>query len=138
MTPSTTTAGPSPEVPAVPVVLADVGTATTDLPAAEPGAAWRLAQEPRDLDANLVRLPAGGRNEPFDGPGLDVLVHVVAGDGTLHTADGDLAIRAGQLLWLPKHSRRGFTAGKAGLAWLTVHHRKPGLSIGRHGGAPTP
>ena len=116
--------------PARPRVLADVAEHTDVLADAEPGAAWRLTEDPRDLDVNLVRLPAGGRNEPFDGPGLDILVHVVAGTGTLHTADDDVPVRAGQLLWLPKHSRRGFTAGAEGLAWLTVHRRKPGLSIG--------
>lgn len=115
----------------VPVILSDVSMVTGSLAEAEPGAAWRLAQEPRDLDANLVRLPAGESNATFDGPALDVLVHVVAGSGVLHTADGDLPIHAGQLLWLPRHSRRGFTAGDEGLAWLTVHQRKPGLSIGR-------
>lgn len=120
-----------PGVPALPTVLADVGIAVAGLAAADPGAAWRLAEEPRDLDANLVRLPAGGANEPFDGPGLDILVHVVAGSGSLHTAKGDLPVHAGQLIWLPKHSRRGFTASDEGLAWLTVHHRKPGLGIGR-------
>lgn len=114
-----------------PRILADVAELTADPAGAAPGAAWRLEQEPRDLDANVVRLPPGGRNEPFDGPALDILVHVVAGSGLLHTADQDVPIRAGQVLLLPRQSRRGFTAGSEGLAWLTVHRRKPGLGIGR-------
>ncbi|MGW3946146.1 cupin domain-containing protein [Micrococcus endophyticus] len=114
-----------------PRILADVAELTADPAGAAPGAAWRLEQEPRDLDANVVRLPPGGRNEPFDGPALDILVHVVAGSGLLHTADQDVPIRAGQVLLLPRQSRRGFTAGPEGLAWLTVHRRKPGLGIGR-------
>ena len=73
-----------------PRILADVAELTADPAGAAPGAAWRLEQEPRDLDANVVRLPPGGRNEPFDGPALDILVHVVAGSGLLHTADQDV------------------------------------------------
>lgn len=114
-----------------PRILADVAELTADPAGAASGAAWRLEQEPRDLDANVVRLPPGGRNQPFDGPALDILVLVVAGSGLLHTSDQDVPIRAGQVLWLPRQSRRGFTAGPEGLAWLTVHRRKPGLGIGR-------
>ncbi|MCK6095873.1 cupin domain-containing protein [Micrococcus sp. EYE_162] len=125
------TNAPTPEAPRV---LADVAALMDGLAAAEPGAAWRLEDDPRDLDVNLVRLPAGGRNEPFEGPGLDILVHVVAGSGVLHTDGGDVPIRAGQLLWLPKSSRRGFTAGDEGLAWLTAHRRKQGLAIGHRPG----
>lgn len=111
-------------------MLADVADVVAPLPGGEAGAAWRLEEEPRDLDVNLVRLPAGGTIEEFTGPGLDILVHVVAGSGTLHSAGTDTALRAGQIAWLPQGTRRGFTAGAEGLAWLTVHQRKPGLRIG--------
>lgn len=120
----------APDTPDAPRVLADVAALADGLAAADPGAAWRLAQEPRDLDVNVVRLPAGGANAPFDGPDLDVLVHVLAGSGVLHTAEGDVPLEAGRLVWLPRRARRGFTAGPEGLAWLTVHRRKPGLGIG--------
>ena len=114
-----------------PTVLADTDDLVRELSSAAPGAAWRLDQEPRDLDSNLVALPAGGSIETHEGPELDVLVHVVAGSGTLHAEGEDLPLVPGRILWLPKTSRRGFTAGPDGLAWLTVHRRKPGLSIGR-------
>ena len=40
------------------------------------------------------------------------------------------ALITGDLLWLPKHSRRSFRAGDGGLSYLTVHtHREPTLAI---------
>ncbi len=89
------------------------------------GAVWNLRMQPRDLDANIVTLPAGDGIGAHTGPDLDVLVHVLAGTGHLHTETDPVELRAGLVLWLPRRSRRAFTAGQDGLTYLTVHRRRP-------------
>jgi quercetin dioxygenase-like cupin family protein len=94
------------------------------------GALWRLAESGRQLDANLVRLPPGRRVGAHAEPDLDVLLLVVAGDGTLHGAEeGERRLAAGTLVWLPHGSTRDLAAGPGGLAYLTVHRRRPGMRI---------
>ncbi|MGW2570490.1 cupin domain-containing protein [Streptomyces sp. NPDC001537] len=94
---------------------------------------WKLAESGRQLDANVVRLTPGRRIAPHAEPDLDVLVLVVAGDGVLGAGPQDepQALNTGTLLWLPHGSTRSITAGDDGLAYLTVHRRRPGLQIGQ-------
>ncbi|MGO1562492.1 hypothetical protein CZ771_05505 [Actinomycetales bacterium JB111] len=94
------------------------------------GAVWRHDVPGRGLDANVIHLPPGEAIEPHDGPTLDVLWHVISGDGTLLTADGEAPVRAGDVVHLPRGSRRGVRAGGSGLTYLTVHAKKPGLGLG--------
>ena len=106
----------------------------TDAAFADPetaGAAWRLAEPTRGLDANVIVLPSGATIDRHEGPGLDVLVTVLAGAGIVETAESPFAVTAGDLVWLPGDAVRGFRAGDGGLRYLTVHTRKPGLQIGR-------
>jgi uncharacterized protein (DUF2249 family) len=114
----------------LPQVLAD----TSDLGAGagEPdvsGAVWKLAMRDRDLDANVVALPPGGSIEAHIGPDLDVLVHVLGGSGRLTTEAGTVDLGPGALVWLPRRSRRGFSAGTDGLRYLTVHRRRQALVL---------
>ncbi|MGI5354217.1 hypothetical protein ACQI4E_02720 [Streptomyces sp. CA-252508] len=111
-------------------VLARMPEVTRDVPADRSGALWRLAEDGRQLDANVVRLAAGTRVAVHVEPDLDVLLYVVDGTGRLDTAEGGQPVEAGCLVWLPHGSRRGMAAGPEGLAYLTVHRRRPGLSIG--------
>ena len=103
---------------------------TTDLTAgadAEPdatGAVWRLQARERDLDSNVIALPAGGGIDSHAGPDLDVLIHVLSGSGT-----GTIDLSPGALLWLPRRSRRQFAAGPDGLRYLTVHQRRQALVL---------
>lgn len=91
------------------------------------GAVWSIAETDRDLDANVIALPPGEGIGSHRGPALDVLIHVIAGSGTLTTDRGDIAIEPGQIVWLPRFSRRAFRAGDGGLRYLTVHrHKVPG------------
>jgi quercetin dioxygenase-like cupin family protein len=108
-----------------PRVLGDVGA----VPGAGAGAVWRLAHDPRDLDANVISLPAGESIAPHLGADLDVLVLVLHGDGVLLSDRGEEPVRAGQLIWLPRRSRRGFRPGPEGLRYLTVHQRRTGLPL---------
>lgn len=92
--------------------------------------AWKLDFPDRGLDSNLIRLAPGGAIGAHRGGEVDVLVHILAGSGTVGTEADDVAVTAGDLLWLPHHSLRSFTAGSDGLSYLTVHaHREPSLTI---------
>ncbi|MFB7629636.1 cupin domain-containing protein [Streptomyces sp. NPDC056149] len=112
----------------VPRLLCDA----QELAAVDPaptGALWRLAESGRQLDANLVRVPPEGHINTHVEPDLDVLLYVVAGDGAVDTDQGREPLAEGGLLWLPHGSRRSLTAGRNGLAYLTVHRRRPGMQI---------
>ncbi|MEU6534118.1 cupin domain-containing protein [Streptomyces sp. NPDC046928] len=108
-------------------LLCDV-TALTDAPASA-GVLWKLTEPGRQLDANVVHLPPGRRVDTHVEPDLDVLLLVVTGDGTVTGPDGDGPLTAGALLWLPRGSRRALAAGERGLSYVTVHRRRPGMTI---------
>jgi quercetin dioxygenase-like cupin family protein len=117
----------SPNFP-VPKPLCDLDAlaAKDDAPA---GAMWRLTEPGRQLDANLVHVPAESHIDSHVEPDLDVLLLVVSGSGTLGTAKGPQPLFEGSLTWLPRGSSRSVTAGQDGLSYLTVHSRRPGLQI---------
>ncbi|MEU3962022.1 hypothetical protein AB0F42_19730 [Streptomyces buecherae] len=139
-----------------PRVLAQVSELTEGASAERRGALWRLADDQRQLDANVIHLPPGARVAAHLEARLDVLLYVIEGHGHLaggdatpqdgttgpsgqaHEADGadeaQAALGPGALVWLPHGSRRALSAGSAGLTYLTVHRRRPGLSVG----APAP
>ncbi|MGW0136350.1 cupin domain-containing protein [Streptomyces sp. NPDC003299] len=117
------------EQPAVPRPLCDVRALA--VPGAAPGVTWKLAESGRQLDANVVHLPPGERVDTHVEPDLDVLLLVVAGDGTVTSAGTDEPVAEGTLVWLPRGSSRSLAAGSGGLHCLTVHRRRPGMQIGR-------
>lgn len=63
---------------------------------------------------------------------------VLAGSGRLTPGDGGepLALAPTTATWLPRTSRRSLAAGPDGLAYLTVHRRRPGLAIRSAPAAP--
>lgn len=111
----------------LPRILAD--TNDTAVPPGVTGAAWTLEVRDRDLDANIVAVPPGGGIGMHTGPDLDVLIHVLSGSGRLTTEEGIINLHPGALLWLPRRSRRQFTAGPEGLQYLTVHRRRQALAL---------
>ncbi|MGW0084083.1 hypothetical protein [Streptomyces sp. NPDC003393] len=111
-------------------VLCDVGVLAGEQSVAT-GVLWKLAESGRQLDANLIRLPAGEHIGTHAEPDLDVLVLVVTGDGVMDTPEGQLRLAEGRLVWLPHGSTRSITAGPRGLAYVTVHRRRPGMQIRR-------
>ncbi|WP_438489673.1 cupin domain-containing protein [Streptomyces sp. S186] len=130
---SDTSGGAAPASGPVPVLLCDARKVAADPPVPS-GVLWRLAESGRQLDANVVRLPPEGRIDTHVEPDLDVLLYVVSGEGAVDAEDGRQPLAEGGLLWLPRGSRRSVTAGRDGLAYLTVHLRRPGLRIkGRPG-----
>ena len=114
----------------MPVLVGD-SAALFDQARLPTGALWRLQESPRQLDANVVHLAPGQRVETNVEPALDVLLHVLQGDGQVLTRDEPVDLRPGSLLWLPRGSRRGLQAGPEGVSYLTVHVRRPPLGIGR-------
>lgn len=97
------------------------------------GALWQLAEQGRELDANLVRLPPDAEVGEHQEDTLDVLLVVLAGSGVVVTGETALPLAPTTVTWLPRTSRRAVQAGPGGLAYLTVHRRRPGLTI-----APAP
>lgn len=93
------------------------------------GVVWKVPVRERDLDANIIAVAPDGAIEAHAGPDLDVLLHVLAGSGTLETERGDVALEPGDLVWLPRRSRRRFSAGADGLRYLTVHQRRQALVL---------
>ncbi|MEE1929624.1 hypothetical protein V1J52_15770 [Streptomyces sp. TRM 70351] len=95
------------------------------------GALWRLAEPERGLDANCVRLAPGAEVAEHVENTVDVLLLVLSGDGHLTGGGGRLALSAHTVAWLPRGARRSLRAGADGLLCLTVHTRRPGLTITR-------
>lgn len=93
------------------------------------GAVWKLQVRERDLDSNIIALPPGGTIDSHIGPDIDVLIHVLAGSGQLLTEISTIDLRPGTLLWLPRRSRRQFSADKEGLRYFTVHQRRQALQL---------
>ncbi|MFH9657405.1 cupin domain-containing protein [Streptomyces sp. NPDC017248] len=136
--PSATDTGPAAGPAPQPRVLCET-RALAEEPPVPAGVLWKLAESGRQLDANVVRLAPGGRVPAHTEAHLDVLVLVVAGDGVLGDGSPDTArpLAEGALVWLPHGAVRGITAGPAGLTYVTVHTRRPGMRIGaRPGTAP--
>lgn len=122
----------------VPSVLHDLQPLLADHSARPAGVVWRLAEDGRQLDANVLNLPAGQAIGTHAEPDLDVLLVIVAGTGTIDTETGSLSLVPGELVWLPRGSTRSLTAGIDGLAYLTVHRRRPGMQIRSSGRALHP
>ena len=100
-------------------------TSTPDLT----GAVWKLEVGGLDLDSNVIALAPGGGIDAHAGAEVDVLIHVLSGSGRLDTEQGVIDLLPGALLWLPKRSRRQFTASPDGLRYLTVRKKREILPL---------
>jgi len=109
-------------------VLCDTGALLGE-PVERDGVLWKIAEQQRQLDANLVRLAPAARVPDHAEPDLDVLLLVVEGSGTLETPQGGQPLAAGSLAWLAHGSTRALRAGRCGVAYLTVHRRRPGMQV---------
>lgn len=88
------------------------------------GVVWKLEARERDLDSNVIALAPGGGISAHTGTDVDVLIHVLSGNGLLCTERGTIDLVPGALLWLARRSRRQFSAGPEGLRYLTVHQKR--------------
>lgn len=117
-------------IPRVVLDVDDLAPTTDDQGTEISGSVWQLSPQRRDLDANVISLAPGGEIREHTGPGLDVLIHVLDGGGVIETELSSIQLRPGQIVWLPRRSRRRFKADDAtGLRYFSVHQRKQGLSI---------
>ena len=123
---------------ALPRVLGDTTVLGSAGEADAAGVVWKLQSQQRDLDSNIIALVSDGEIQAHTGPDLDVLIHVVGGSGTLTTELHSLSLVPGSLIWLPRRSRRQFTAGPGGLRYLTVHQRRQALLLEPTAPKPTP
>jgi len=85
----------------------------------------------------VIRLRPDAQIEAHLGPDLDVLLHVVAGSGQIVTATDPIRVETGAVVWLPRRSQRAILAGSDGLTYLSIHPRRPGLSIATPTGSTT-
>lgn len=88
------------------------------------GNLWKLDLRERGLDSNIIALPPHASIGAHTGAEVDVLVHVLAGNGTLTTEQNTVTLRPGALLWMPRRSRRAIDTGPDGLRYLTVHQHR--------------
>lgn len=120
---------------ATPHVLAVLDDVLASIAPGDRGSLWQLSEPGRELDANLVHLPARAEVGEHQENTLDVLLVVLAGSGRLTTdREAVLDLAPSTATWLPRTSRRALAAGPDGLSYLTVHRRRPGLSIGSAAG----
>jgi len=92
------------------------------------GVHWTL-EGPSELNANLARLDPGHEMPEHVNDAVDVLLVVLAGRGLLRVGTRAVPLAPPALAHLPKGERRAVQAGPEGLAYLTVHRRRPGPEI---------
>lgn len=114
---------------ALPRVVADTAALLAETDPTTGGSIWQLEPGARDLDSNIIALPADDEIGLHIGPNLDVLILVLQGSGQLQTELNMIELQQGSLVWLPRNAQRRFIAGPEGIRYLTVHHRKPTLTI---------
>jgi uncharacterized cupin superfamily protein len=107
--------------------MQDVADTRTDAPVdllapAGAGPLWGIAAE--DLNATLLAWPAGHEVAEHRNDELDVLVVVLAGDGTAVVDGREHALAAGTALLVAKGSARLIRAGAGGVRYLSVHRRR--------------
>lgn len=90
---------------------------------------WGLASE--DLNVNLVAWPDGEGVDEHRNTARDVLIVVTSGDLAVTIDGATQFVSAGQCILIPKGAMRRLVAGAGGVRYLTVHWRRPGLTVER-------
>lgn len=98
------------------------------LDAAGDGVHWTL-EPSRDLNANLVRLEPDHAMPEHSNAEVDVLLVVLSGSGHVVVDGASVALAANVVAHVPKGATRAIHAGPEGLAYLSVHRRRGGLTI---------
>lgn len=103
------------------------------------GTIWTL-EGSVDLNANLVRFPAGEGVGEHVNEEVDVLLLGVTGSGMVAIRGREHTLSAGGLLFVPKGVRRRVWSSTDDFAYVSVHRRREPLRIGeptgRTGGSP--
>jgi quercetin dioxygenase-like cupin family protein len=99
-----------------------------------PGVVWTL-EEGDELNANLVRFPAGeGVGEHVNNE-VDVLVLGVSGTGTVRVEEDEYALTNGTLVFVPRGATRSTRGDSDDFAYLTVHRRRGPVRLGDRPGS---
>lgn len=101
----------------------------TLLPLAGDGVHWTLESQ-GDLNVNLVHLDAGHEVGDHVNDAVDVLVVGLDGTGRVTVEGEQHDLAPAVAVHVPKGARRSIRAGGLGVAYLTVHRRRAGPSIG--------
>jgi quercetin dioxygenase-like cupin family protein len=91
------------------------------------GPVWGDASE--DLNATLLEWSAGAGPPEHVNDVRDVLVSVVDGSARVEIDGDGQDLETGDVLIVPKGTRRSITAGRGGVRYLSVHLRRPPLQI---------
>ena len=105
-------------------------TAVVDLAAVagSGGVVWSVS--PQGLHANLVVLGPHETILSHRNDSVDVLIVVVAGDGSAFVDDRSVALVSTSALLVRRGAERSIRAGPAGMRYLTVHEQRGPLTIG--------
>ena len=87
--------------------------------------------ESEDLNATVLEWPPGEGPPEHVNESRDVALAVLGGSGELELDGERRRLAAGEVVVLPKGSRRRVAAGPDGIRYATVHLRRGGLQIGR-------
>ena len=94
------------------------------------GTIWSLGHG-EDLNANLVRFPAGCGVEDHVNDEVDVILVGVSDTGTVAVDGEEYVLKAGTLVLVPKGARRRIRSLSRDFTYLSVHRRRDALRIGR-------
>lgn len=102
--------------------LSEVDTSGTD------GVAWSLPHG-GDLDANLVALRPGASIAEHVNDAVDVFIYVRSGGGELRLDGRPHPLCPDLVILVPQGARRALQAGPDGMTYLSIHQRRPPLTI---------
>lgn len=91
------------------------------------GVVWSVS--PQGFHTNLVVLDAHGTIESHRNDSVDVLVVVLAGDGTATIEEVTVALASMAAVLIERGTTRAIAAGASGLRYLTVHDQRSPLGI---------
>ena len=93
------------------------------------GVVWAL-EESGDLNANLVRFPAGEGVGEHVNDEVDVVVVGVSGSGFVSVDGEERALPGGTLVFVPRGTRRSTRSVSDDFAYLSVHRRRGPVRLG--------
>ncbi len=103
-------------------VIAEAGEQT--------GTIWALRRG-EDLNANLVRFPAGRGVEEHVNEEVEVLFVGVSGSGVVTVDGNEHVLSSGMLVFVPRGARRSTLSASGDFAYLSVHRKRGALRIDR-------
>lgn len=99
-----------------------------------PGVVWAF-KESSDLNANLVRFPAGEGVGAHVNAEVDVVMVGVSGTGVATVEGKAHALTDGTLVFVPRGASRSTRSDSDDFAYLTVHRRRGPMRLGSRSGS---